>query len=201
VVKSGKKWTTVEQSSGRWGKVESKSVLWESGHFWPFETTFLCAIRVKRGSRRAGHMKLRGNCQAKVDEKGRLKIPAVFLEALKEYGNQFYITSTTGESARIYPMKVWSGIEDKLAGVSSQNRAKRKFLMRTSYYGQTVELDGQGRVLVPAVLRESAQMKGEVDVFGNLDYLEVMNHTRVLDDLKNSPYTEEDDKALEDLGI
>jgi len=50
-------------------------------------------------------------------------------------------------------------------------------------------------------LRESAQMKGEVDVFGNLDYLEVMNHTRVLDDMKNSPYTEEDDKALEDLGI
>jgi MraZ protein len=146
-------------------------------------------------------MNLRGNCPAKVDEKGRLKIPAVFLDALKEYGNQFYITSPTGESARIYPMKVWSEIEDKLARVSSQNLAKRKFLMRTSYYGQTVELDGQGRVLVPAVLRESAQMKGEVDVFGNLDYLEVMNHTRVLDDLKNSPYTEEDDKALEDLGI
>ena len=146
-------------------------------------------------------MNLRGNCPAKVDEKGRLKIPAVFLEELKEYGNQFYITSTTGETARIYPMKVWSEIEDKLAQMPSTNRAKRKFLMRTSYYGQTVELDGQGRVLVPAVLRESAQMKGEVDVFGNLDYLEVMNHTRVLDDLKNSPYTEEDDKALEDLGI
>jgi MraZ protein len=146
-------------------------------------------------------MNLRGNCPAKVDEKGRLKIPAVFLEALKEYGNQFYITSPTGESARIYPLKVWMEIEDKLGKVSSQNRAKRKFLMRTSYYGQSVEMDGQGRVLVPAVLRESAQMKGEVDVFGNLDYLEVMNHTRVLDDLKNSPYTEEDDKALEDLGI
>ena len=130
-----------------------------------------------------------------------MKIPAVFLDALKDYGNQFYITSPTGESARIYPMKVWSEIEDKLEKVSSQNRAKRKFLMRTSYYGQTVEIDGQGRVLVPAVLRESAQMKGEVDVFGNLDYLEVMNHTRVLDDLKNSPYTDEDDRALEDLGI
>jgi transcriptional regulator MraZ len=148
-----------------------------------------------------GRMKLRGNCPARVDEKGRLKIPAVFLDALKEYGSQFYITSTTGESARIYPMRVWSEIEDKLGGVSSQNRAKRKFLMRTSYYGQTVELDGQGRVLVPAVLRESAQMKGDVDVFGNLDYLEVMNHTRVLDDLKNAPFTEEDYKALEDLGI
>jgi MraZ protein len=98
-------------------------------------------------------------------------------------------------------MKVWSEIEDKLANAGSQNRVKRKFLMRTSYYGQTVELDGQGRLLVPAVLRESAQMKGEVDVFGNLDYLEVMNHTRVLDSLKNQPYTDEDDKALEDLGI
>ena len=146
-------------------------------------------------------MKLRGNCPAKVDEKGRLKIPAVFLDALKEYGSQFYITSPTGESARIYPMKVWSEIEDKLAKAGSQNRVKRKFLMRTSYYGQTVELDGQGRVLVPAVLREAAQMKGDVDVFGNLDYLEVMNHTRVVDSLKNEPYTSEDDKALEDLGI
>src|ERR1700681_4924955 len=146
-------------------------------------------------------MNLRGNYPAKVDEKGRLKSPAMFLKGLKEYGNQFYITSPTGESARIYPMKVWSQIEDKLAGVSSQNRAKRKFLMRTSYYGQTVELDGQGRVLLPGVLRESAQTKGEVDVFGHLDYLEVMNHTRLLDELKNSPYTDEDYKALEDWGI
>jgi len=60
-------------------------------------------------------MKLRGNCPAKVDEKGRLKVPAVFLEELKEYGTQFYITSVTGESARIYRMKVWAELEDKLA--------------------------------------------------------------------------------------
>lgn len=146
-------------------------------------------------------MKLRGNCPAKVDEKGRLKIPAVFLQELKEYGNQFYVTSTTGEVARIYPMKVWSEIENKLEKISSTNRAKRKFLMRTSYYGQVAELDGQGRLLIPAVLREAAQTKGDVDVLGNLDYLEVSNHTRVLDQLKNEPYTEEDDKALEDLGI
>src|SRR3984893_975347 len=146
-------------------------------------------------------MKVRGNCPAKVDEKGRLKIPAVVLEVLKEGGTQFYVISTTGESARIYPMKVWNGIEEKLAKVSSQNRAKRKFLLHTSYFGQTGELDGQGRLLMPAVLREAAQTKGEVDVFGSLDYLEVMNHTRVLDEMKNEPFTEEDFKALEDLGI
>jgi len=141
-------------------------------------------------------MKLRGNCPAKVDEKGRLKIPSVFLDELKEYGNQFYITSPTGESARIYPLKVWSEIEDKLAQLPSNNVAKRKFLMRTSYFGQQAELDGQGRLLLPAVLREAAQTIGEVDVFGTLNYLEVMNHTRVLNKLKNEPYTDADDTAL-----
>jgi len=146
-------------------------------------------------------MSLRGNCQAKVDDKGRLKIPAVFLDGLRQYGSQFYITSMNGETARIYPMQVWLAIEEKLAKVSSQNRAKRKFLMRTSYYGQVVEMDGQGRVLIPPVLRESAQVKGDVDVFGSLDYLEVTNHTRLLDDMKNDPFTEDDFKALEDLGI
>jgi MraZ protein len=141
-------------------------------------------------------MKLRGNCPAKVDDKGRLKVPSVFLDELKEYGNQFYITSTTGETARIYPMKVWSEIEDKLAQKPSTDVAKRKFLMRTSYFGQVGELDGQGRLLLPAVLREAAQTMGEVDVFGALNYLEVMNHTRVLDKLKNEPYTDADDTAL-----
>jgi len=146
-------------------------------------------------------MKLRGNSPARVDEKGRLKIPAQFLEALKEYGNQFYITSKTGEVALIYPLKVWGEIEDKLAKMPSTNPAKSKFLMRTSYFGQVVEMDGQGRVLLPPVLREAAQTKGDVDVFGKLDYQEVMNHTRVLEQFKNEPYTAEADKALGEFGI
>jgi MraZ protein len=141
-------------------------------------------------------MKLRGNCPAKVDEKGRLKIPSVFLDELKEQGTKFYITSETGESAKIYPLPVWSGIEDKLAALPSTHPAKEKFLMRTSYFGQVADLDGQGRLLLPPVLREAAQTLGEVDVFGALDHLEVMNHARVLDKLKNEPYTRDDRASL-----
>ena len=115
-------------------------------------------------------MKLRGNSPAKVDEKGRLKVPAVFLEGLKEYGTQFYITSLNGEDARIYPLSVWSDIEDRLAKICHRSiPGKRKFLLRTSYYGQQVEVDGQGRLLLPGVLRESAQLKAEVDVFGAVE--------------------------------
>jgi len=136
-----------------------------------------------------------------VDEKGRLKIPADFLQALREFGGKFYITSTTGESARIYPMRVWGEIEEKLAKVSSHNRAKQKFLTRANYFGQVVELDGQGRVLLPATLRDTAEMKGEVDVFGYLNYLEVWNHARFAEEMKKNPFTEDDSKNLEDLGI
>lgn len=144
---------------------------------------------------------LRGNYPAKVDEKGRVKIPAGFLEALREYGNKFYVTSENGDYVRVYPMKIWSEIEEKLARLSSHNRTKQKFLTRTNYYGQVVELDGQGRILVPSILRESAQMRGDVDVLGNLTYLQIWNHTRFLDNMKGSPITDEDEKILDDLGI
>jgi MraZ protein len=144
---------------------------------------------------------LRGNYLATVDEKGRVKIPADFLEQLRRGGTKFYVTSTHGECAHIYPMKVWEEKERKLAKVSSHNRAKQKFLARTNYYGQVVEVDGQGRILIPPVLRESAEMKGEVDVQGKLTYLEVWNHARFLDNMNRNPITAEDEQALEQLGI
>jgi len=144
---------------------------------------------------------LRGNYPAKVDEKGRVKIPAAFLEALREFGNKFYVTSENGDYVRVYPMKIWNEIEEKLARLSSHNRTKEKFLTRTNYYGQVVELDGQGRILVPSILRESAQMRGDVDVLGNLTYLQIWNHTRFLDNMKGSPITDEDEKILDELGI
>lgn len=144
---------------------------------------------------------LRGNFPATVDEKGRLKIPADFLAELRKFGKRFYVTSENGDHARIYPMKAWSEIEKRLARLSSHNRAKRRFLTRTNYFGQVVELDGQGRLLMPTVLRESAEMKGDVDVMGQLTYLEVWNHSRFLENMKQNPLTEEDAQSLDGLGI
>jgi MraZ protein len=144
---------------------------------------------------------LRGNYPATVDEKGRVKIPADFLGPLRRLGAKFYVTSTAGDRAQVYPMKVWEGIEKKLAKLSSHNRAKQKFLARANYFGQVVEVDGQGRILIPPVLRESAEMKGEVDIQGHLTYLEIWNHTRFLDQLNRNPITAEDEKAFDELGI
>jgi len=101
----------------------------------------------------------------------------------------------------VYPLRVWDEIEAKLKNVSRHSQAKKKYLDITNYYGQLVELDAQGRLLIPTVLRDAAQMMGEVNVLGNQDHLTVWNRTRFLDQLKNNPLTPEDEKALDDLGI
>jgi len=143
----------------------------------------------------------RGNHPTRVDEKGRLKIPSEFKRVIDEkYAQKFYITSFDGIVAQVYPFEEWERIEQKLANLSTFNPTKKKFLNRTNYYGQVVEMDGQGRLLVPQILRESAQIRGEVAVLGNLTYLEVRN-LGALDKEMKEPFTDEDIKTLDDLGI
>ena len=72
---------------------------------------------------------------------------------------------------------------------------------RTNYYGQVVEMDGQGRLLVPQILRESAQIRGEVAVLGNLTYLEVRNLEALRKEIEEQAFTDEDTKTLDELGI
>ncbi|MGA7294095.1 MAG: division/cell wall cluster transcriptional repressor MraZ [Terriglobales bacterium] len=143
----------------------------------------------------------RGNHPTRIDEKGRLKVPAEFKRVIDEkYAQKFYITSVDGAVAQVYPFEEWERIEQKLAALSTYNPTKKKFLTRTNYYGQVVEMDGQGRLLVPQVLREAAQIRGEVAVLGNLTYLEVRNMEALEKEIQE-PFTDEDTKTLDELGI
>jgi len=144
----------------------------------------------------------RGNHPTRVDEKGRLKVPAEFKRVIDEkYGQQFYITSLDGKVAQVYPFEEWERIEQKLAGLSSFNPTKKKFLDRTNYYGQQVEMDGQGRLLLPQLLREAGQIKGEVAVLGNLTYLVVRNLELFKKEIQEDKFTPDDEKTLDELGI
>ena len=143
----------------------------------------------------------RGNHPTRVDEKGRLKVPADFKRVIDEkYAQKFYITSQDGIVAQVYPFEEWERIEQKLASLSNYNPTKKKFLTRANYYGQAVEMDGQGRLLIPQILRESAQIRGDVAVLGYLTYLEVRN-MEALDKEIKEPFTDEDTKTLDELGI
>lgn len=145
---------------------------------------------------------LRGSYPARIDDKGRLKLPTAFKALVEEqHGSELYLTSVTGDSLLIYPMPVWKGVEERLGRMSTRHPARLKFLDRVNYYGQVAELDGQGRVVVPARLREAAGMSGDVDVLGQMEYLEVWNHDRFLTKLQREPFTDDDARALADCGI
>ena len=145
---------------------------------------------------------LRGNYAAKIDDKGRLKIPNAFRALVeKQHGTELFVTSLTGEYVRLYPMPIWLALEEKLARVPSAHPARLKYFDRVNYYGQTAQIDAQGRVVIHARLRESAGMAGEVDVFGQYDTLDVWNHERFVAKLQREPYSEEDARALAEFGI
>jgi MraZ protein len=135
----------------------------------------------------------------KVDQKGRLKIPATLLTKLQVSGTQFYVTSESGDSVRIYPMRIWTQVEEHLERLCSRNSKKLKLLARAKYFGRAVNIDKQGRLLIPITLRSSAQMMGTVDIIDYLNYLEVWNHGRFLKSLRSTPIATQDEKTMNKL--
>src|SRR5260370_11738969 len=92
----------------------------------------------------------RGNAPARIDDKGRLKVPNAFRSLLEsKYGRELFLTSLSGEYVRIYPMPVWIEFEEKLAGVPSTHPAKLRYLDPANYYAQTVELHTPRRLMIP----------------------------------------------------
>ena len=145
---------------------------------------------------------LRGSSSARIDDKGRLKVPTIFRGIIQDkQGPDVFVTSLTGECVRIYPMPVWLDIEARLSRIPPNHPSRLKFLDRVNYYGQAGELDQQGRVIIPQHLRDSASIVGDVRVFGRIDYLEVWNEERFLQKLQRDPWSEEDGLRLSEHGI
>lgn len=144
----------------------------------------------------------RGSSPAKIDDKGRLKIPTDFRRFLEDrYGPDLFVTSVIGDSALLYPLQVWEEVEARLGAVPSSDPVKKRFLERVNYFGQQSQLDVQGRLLIPQILRESAGMNGDVVVTGQLDHLVVWNRDRFVARLDEQPFTEDDYRALSSYGI
>lgn len=145
---------------------------------------------------------LRGSAPARIDDKGRLKVPTDFRRLIEDrYGPELFVTSIRGDSALLYPLPVWEEIEQRLAALPSTDQAKVRFLERVNYFGQQVALDVQGRIVVPQILRERAAMNGDVVVTGQLNHLVVWNHERFLSRLESEPLSADDLSALAGAGI
>jgi MraZ protein len=135
----------------------------------------------------------RGNCPTRLDEKGRLKVPADFKHEIdKSYDGQFYITSFDGAVIKLYPLKEWELFEQKVLSQSNSYQKLEKFSDVTSYYGQMVEMDGQGRLTIAEWLRAKFGLKGEVAVIGKLDHLEIRAMEEFKKAVESNPLTHEE---------
>jgi MraZ protein len=144
--------------------------------------------------------RFRGSAPARLDEKGRVKIPSLFRQQIEEaFGADVFVTSLHGREILVYPLSMWRALEEKLAALPAIHRAKNKFLERVNFFGQDAALDTQGRVLVPQILRDTAKLPADVVVTGNIDHLVVSDRNALASRLAGEDFTAEDYDDLSKL--
>ena len=104
----------------------------------------------------------RGFHGARVDEKGRLKLPSLIAEYVSALGDQkVFVTTVNGTTARIYPISVWIRNENLLEEDGDDTDTKEDVAFVAYHFGADSDIDAQGRVLVPTELRRKLGMEGE----------------------------------------
>ena len=100
--------------------------------------------------------------QARVDDKGRLKLPAEFLEYLRKLGvDKVFITTLDRQLARIYPISVWKANENLFADAGDLAETAEDVAYIAKVFGGDSEIDAQGRVLMPAALRRVIELESQ----------------------------------------
>ncbi len=117
----------------------------------------------------------RGRSAARLDAKGRLRIPAKFREVLQNHYTDSLIISQYGECLVAYPPEKWDEVEAKALDLSQVHHEHRSFVRRFISGAEKCEFDSQGRILIPPLLREDAHLDQEVIIVGMLRNLEIWN--------------------------
>ena len=132
-----------------------------------------------------------------VDEKGRLIIPAKFRE---ELGSEFVIAKGLDDCLFVYNNTEWKALEDKLRALPLTNKNARTFARFMLGGAATVELDKQGRILIPQVLRTFATLDKEIVLVGIANRIEIWNKAK-WDAASNIDDMESIAEQMADLGI
>lgn len=122
-----------------------------------------------------------GEYSHSIDAKGRLIMPAKFREQL---GEEFVVTKSPDKCLYVYTNEEWKNFEEKLATLPITNKGTRQFVRFFLAGAASCEVDKQGRILLPAVLREYAELDKEVVLAGTSKRIEIWNKDRYLADQK-----------------
>jgi MraZ protein len=122
----------------------------------------------------------RGRHSGRLDDKGRLKLPAAFVqffESLPE--KKLFLTSLDRSIAQLYPIAEWRVNEKFFSDFRANPGAARRTLFNANDLGADVEMDSQGRITVPASLRRDLKMEGEdLHLMAYKGHLEILTETQ-----------------------
>ncbi|MCI6498877.1 MAG: division/cell wall cluster transcriptional repressor MraZ [Lachnospiraceae bacterium] len=132
-----------------------------------------------------------------IDAKGRLIVPAKFREAL---GDEFVVTRGLDDCLFVFPNEGWKVFEEKLSTLPVANKNARRFARFFLSGAATVEVDKQGRILIPTTLREYGALEKEVVFIGVANRVEIWSKERwensaVMDDM------DEIAESMDELGL
>ena len=119
-------------------------------------------------------MHFRGINNIAVDAKGRMAMPARYRERLLEAcGGRLVVTVDRDHCLLVYPLPEWEIIESRLIDLPSLNKAARQLQRLLIGYATELEMDAQGRILLPAMLRDFAGLKKKAILIGQGKKLEI----------------------------
>ena len=133
-----------------------------------------------------------------VDQKNRLSIPAKFRNALDSDNNKTFVLSKGfDECLLLYPLNEWKIVEEQLSSLSSIKNKNRNFIRKITRHANYVKYDSQGRVAIPELLLEYANIDKEVIVIGVVKKIELWNKTTLDNYEKQKQFLSDED--FEDL--
>ena len=133
-----------------------------------------------------------------IDAKGRLIIPSKFREQL---GEEFVLTKGLDGCLSIYPNDEWAAFEEKLRALPLTNKNARTFTRFFVAGATNCELDKQGRILLPPVLREYANLTKDVVLVGVLSRVEIWDKDRWQENTYDEDEMDEIAEHMADLGF
>lgn len=141
----------------------------------------------------------KGQAEYSVDSRGRVAIPSKMRKALNpEAKDTFTITRGFETCINLYPQDRWMEIEQQVAGLNQYQRKPRAFMRKFMMMADEVELDGQGRIVVPSHLLKYGEIDGRAKILGSLDHIEIWN-PRVLEAHLNEEPMEDYEMLAEEV--
>lgn len=132
-----------------------------------------------------------------IDTKGRLIIPSKFRETL---GDEFVVTKGLDGCLFVYDNQEWAAFEEKLKVLPLTNKESRMFVRFFLAGAASVEVDKQGRILIPSVLREFAGLDKDVVLVGVASRIEIWSKEK-WEESSNIQDMEEIAEHMSELGL